>query len=238
MFLYPDEAAAENPEESENLENSRDNPDPAGNDAVETEEETNESSDNKNRRIETIDVHGGILWIGNSDSEGAPSPVLFTAGVGFPVSINKIVYFVPEIDFYGTNYQVTSGGRTVPTEMETANALWVLGILIDLPFVFKFSFNDNFSGGLSASTMLSFHIPFGGEGNSSRGDMNSYFYGKGRFFYLGSGFFLEYKILNILGLHFRSRLFFPFFHIWDGEKLPFYDQMMFSTTVGLRFMLK
>lgn len=190
-----------------------------------------------------MDVHWGLIWIGNAEEEGAPSPLLPTLGVSLPVYFAPFFFLDPGMDFYGTSYQLseTGSGKAVPTEIEYANYIWYLIMRLDIPAGFRFNFSDNLAAGVTAGPSFLFRIPLiawgdcAQSGSTCREEMGSYFYCSGRFFYPEAGLFFIWKMFNKAALLIEAKTFFPLFHAWDGEEVPFYDQFMVAGSVGLRF---
>lgn len=197
--------------------------------------------------IPGIDLFGGLVFVGNGNAEGGPSPLLGYWGVGMPVRINENMYFGPELGMFSTQYQLTSdGSKAVPTEVEFADSLWMISLLLDASFRYLFEVSDTLLLGPSAHLGFIFRIPILGYGLAA-GDSSdptygssivSYFYSQVRFFLPGVGFRLYWDLFERLGFLFRLTGYFPIFHLWDGEGAPFYDQMIVSGTVGVRFKFK
>jgi hypothetical protein len=217
-----------------------------------------------------IDISGGPLWIGNgagiersytdengdtvrndnpaTEPEGGPSPLLMAGGVGLPLEFTDLLSLEPELSFFGTQYQLADQAATdgstvpkaVPTEIEYAASLWVLTVMVNVPFRLTFHPVDKISLGGGIHTALLFRIPTLGWGGDDldRASIAAYFYKKLRFYYPGAGFFLNWKFSERLGFHFRLAALFPIFHLWDGENIKFYDQLMLLGRVGLRFYFK
>lgn len=190
--------------------------------------------------LSTVDVRSGILWLGSSGDGQvvAPSPVLNVWGVSLPLSISSSFVLVPEIDFFGTQYQLY-GSRAIPTEIEYRSSVWLLDVLVDPAVRYQIRLSKSLTWGLELSPAFIFHIPTVSWDLSSQqiGQITGYFYSRGRFFYPEVGTSLLYQLLPNIGLEFRVRSFFPIFHLWDGEGLPFFDQLMIDGSIGLRFKI-
>lgn len=217
-----------------------------------------------------IDISGGPLWIGNgagiersytdengetvpgdnpdTEPEGGPSPLLIACGIGLPLEFSDLLSLEPELSFFGTQYQLadqaavegTTIPKAVPTEIEYASSLWVLTVMLDVPFRITFHPGDNLSIGGGIHTTFLFRIPTVGWGGDDldRASIAAYFYKKMRLYYPGAGFFLNWKFSERIGFHVRLLGLFPLFHLWDGENIKFYDQLMLSGRVGFRFYFK
>lgn len=196
--------------------------------------------------VPSMDVYGGLLWLGNGDSEGAASPLLRTLGASVSFFFTPRFFLAPELSFTGTQYQLTTATtpeneRAVPTEVEYADSIWYLSTILDIHAGFSFNFSEALSGGVSLFPSFIFRIPMLSWGvcatdeGACRQAMTSYLYSKARFLYLGANLFFHWKLSENLGLSIRSKWYLPWFHMWDGETgIPFWDQMMSSLTIGLR----
>lgn len=202
------------------------------------------NADSLQVHFSTIDVRGGVLWLGNTalsaGGQGAPSPLLNDIGVSLPLGLGPRFSIMPEMDLFLYQYQLaTNGVQVVPTEIEYANSVELLTVMIDLAARYEFPINKTMSWGLIASPAFLVRIPTRswGTGSDNIGTITGYFYKAARFFYPELGAFLFFQVLPRVGLEIRVRSFFPIFHLWDGEGDPFYDQMMVDGTIGLRFAL-
>ncbi len=238
--------------------------------------------------IPGLDFSGGIMWIGNgatqivvnTDNElteqrpkGGPGPTLGTGGVGLPLEFTDWLSLEPELSFFGTQYELfnqkaadptgpvdlTAPVKAAPTEVEFADSVWLLSVMLDIPLRFTIRFTEKISAGGGVHNVFLFRIPIlgwgagafvpGSTGDTYRGLTVSYFYKAARFYYPGTGLFFNWKFSERLGFYIRLRALFPLFHAWAGESVdyivpedgttqsfrtPFYDQLMISGLVGIR----
>lgn len=85
---------------------------------------------------------GPSILVNTDDStKSAPSPVLFTVGVGADLLTNKIISIQPKISLF-TNYYLWDGESPRPAEVENRTAL-VISSLIDLDIFHSFKFSKN-----------------------------------------------------------------------------------------------
>ncbi len=209
--------------------------------------------------LESIDVKGGLIWIGNAPV-AAPDPFLATTGVSVPIRFASFFLLAPELRYIGIPYAIEYG-RPVPVEMEFMNSVFVLGFLLEPRALFDFQITDSFSLGAYLSPSFLIRIPGKVWDNGERAPIAAYQYGMGRFFYPEAGLTVDWKLpfstrsaeaeamnngeftdpppYEGIDIHLVVDLnaYFPLFHAWDGEGLPFYDQFMASGVVGLRFFL-
>jgi len=215
--------------------------------------------------LESIDVKAGMIFIGNSpvdvdEKDAAPSPLTSILGVSFPIRFTSFFSLAPELRYFGVPYGVEYG-RPVPVEVEFAQWSWVMGFLLEPRAYFSFPVAESFSIGAYVSPTFLFRIPAKTWGGASPTLIAAYQYGKGRFFYPEVGITLDWRIpyqrrseeaeaLNdgkfkdiepyggiAIHLFVDLGVYFPLFHAWDGEGLRFYDQLMATGLVGLRFFL-
>ncbi len=213
--------------------------------------------------LEGVTVKGGMIWIGNApadaDTPMAPSPLTTVIGAAFPIRFSSVFLFVPELRYYGAPYGIEND-RVVPVEEEFADWAWVMGLLVEPRAVLDFRIRRDLNIGLYASPTLLLRIPARRWGDVDGAAIAAYQYGDGRFFYPEVGFYFDWEFpFNIesaeavavnegefadpdtdtgpvLRLVFDFNAYFPLFHAWDGEGLPFYDQLMLSGTIGIKFL--
>ncbi len=208
--------------------------------------------------LESVDIKGGMMWIGNETGDAAPSPLTTIVGVSLPIRFASFFALEPELRYYGQPYGIEHG-RPVPVEIEFAKWAWVLGFFLEPRAVFDFRIVDTLTLSPYISPTFLFRIPARNWGDADSGAIAAYQYGMGRFFYPEVGLIVDWELpfrirsfqaesLNEDGftemppyegieIHFVVDLnvYFPLFHAWDDEERKFYDQFMTSGVVGLRF---
>ena len=111
----------------------------------------------------------GLIWLGidtgtlllfNSEENSAPSPLLTTLGVSIPIlQKDNPIYWLAALNFFGTYYEY-SADRALPAEIEKADTLWTLGVILDTRFGFAFSvLEDKLKFGASGGLALVFRFP-------------------------------------------------------------------------------
>lgn len=83
----------------------------------------------------------------------APSPIIFTLGVGCNFIFKESFAFAPALFFFG-NYYLWADERAYPAEIEHRTSL-ALNFLLDLPFAYYFRWKDFY---FSAGVGLAFNI--------------------------------------------------------------------------------
>lgn len=185
--------------------------------------------------FEGIGVFRDILWLGNSETDSAPSPILGIWGAEARFHLDGPFWFTPEIGIYGMEY-FYENGKAYPAEIEYKDAVGTLCLLLDPLVTYQYSLDEKsrFLLGVGAGPALSIKIPLIPHGSDPSGDVAGYFFGSARFLYFELKTYLDWNITETLALTVRLRTLLPVFHLWDGEGAPFYDQLMAGGGVGLR----
>ena len=185
--------------------------------------------------LSELEINGGLSFLGNTDPDGAPSPLMPTFGVNLP--LGTPVDLEVGVLAWGT-YYLYANGRAVPAEVEFRD-FWVLGLLADARIGYTFRLGQNVAlgahGGLAL--LLRAPIPLFDDAAPQTGAAMGYLYGMARFLYPEAELFGRFRLSEGLALRVSVRGYFPIFHLWDGEGLPFLDQLMVSGLVGIVFTL-
>jgi len=180
--------------------------------------------------------------MGNPGTAGDASPVILTTlGLSVPVFHWGLFFFEPGVLVWGTRYEwVIEELRAVPTQIETANQAWVLGLWLAPRLGVKIPLADGlFELGFTGTMAFNIRIPLVSPAANDdvlaaeyRGYMARYFWDKARFLYPETDIFFRWNAFDTLALTAGVRVLWPWFHIWDGEGLPFGDQFVFAATIG------
>jgi hypothetical protein len=157
-------------------------------------------------------------------------------GASLPIQLSRPFFIEPVIEFYGWPYAWT-GKSAVPTSSEDGYGFFIFGTIISLQGGLSYPVSPAVSLGGSVGLDFVIRFPFELQNNSSKvqsdeGSAMGYFYGSGRFFYPETRFFVRWNLNDSIGLLINLRAWYPVFHLWDGEGLPFLDQFMFSAGLG------
>ncbi|MBA7698200.1 hypothetical protein ES703_106875 [subsurface metagenome] len=187
--------------------------------------------------ISYIQLDGGLLLIGNTEQEAAPHPLLPTVGLTLPLISGPLFYTETGFLLFGTYYQYENQ-RATPVELENQGFL-VIAALIDARLGLRFSISRIFKLGGSAGLglLLRAPIPLFPDARSNVGPTLSYFYGF-RFLYPETELFAQIAVSKDFDLKLSFRAYYPIFHLWDGENLPFFDQFMVSALVGIIYYIR
>jgi hypothetical protein len=187
------------------------------------------------KALSDLTYEGGLHLLINTREDSAPSPIL--PGLGASLSLWHPGAWRVEggVQLFGTYYEYVAG-RAVPAEIEQREFL-VLALLGDLRLATELRLNDRFAFGGSTGLGLLLRLPIPLDRYAREvafKPMMGYLY-DWRFIYPQTGMYTRWKINERLELLTTLRVSYPIFHLWDGEELPFADQMIFSGLVGLRF---
>ena len=188
--------------------------------------------------IQSVSFEGGPLFMLNTDDEGAPSPLLPNIGAGCEIESGS-GYFMPSLNLSWNYYQLSEEDAEVvqPAEIEYADSLLLMNILIDFPYSMRYSLKNNLHYGWLASPALMLKVPLKawGEGENQKSDILSYFYA-GRFIFLEAGGYLLWNYSEKNSFKTSLSFYVPVYHLWDGRS--FMDEFMVRLGVGFSFNLK
>ena len=183
-------------------------------------------------------ITGGVMYIRNSSNDGAPSPILPFLGVNAGFSINERFFIEPSLVF-NFNYYLWSEEEqmALPAEIEYADSVQLLNIILDLPFVMKYKITKDISLGALASPVFIIRIPIRtwGEGDTQKSDILSYFFG-GRFLFFEVGALVDWSYSLKHSFKARIDLLLPIYHLWDGD--AFSNQLSIRASLTFSFMTK
>lgn len=187
--------------------------------------------------IEGIGLTGGVVWIGNGDDTGGPSPLKTTVGASFPVGLSPGFLVTANARAFAHDYEWTDDARAVPTEIETRDAFSVVSLLADVEATFRLPLGGDVIGGVSLAPtfLLRFPTTAYGDAEEDRAAMRAYFAGAGRFFYTGVGAYSRWNATDGVALVFRARGYPPLLQRLAEPNLPFYDQMLIEASVTVLF---
>ncbi len=197
------------------------------------------------RALDWIEVDAGLMILINTYEDSAPSPLLNHLGVSIPIPLisaeSPLYWDASLLFFFPLYYQHNEAGdapKFSPAEIEKADTLWTLGIILETRFGYMFTLSERVRLGGAAGLAAVFRLPIVAiEGGSAhQGEAWSYFLA--RSVYPQVEIACVWDVLDKLGLVFSVRGLFPIFHLWDGENLPFFDQFFLMANLGFRIYLK
>lgn len=196
--------------------------------------------------LSDVEVRLGLIWIGNGytvDSSGQPvqfsdvSPLTGTVGIDFGVPLSSRLTWRPALDLFGIQYAESASGKVVPTQIESPNAVLMLNALVSMPVLYTWDVGSSLSISAGISPTVLFRIPTLSYGNPDRAAITGYMYKSLRFLYPEVQTSLLYSFRKDFQFGLTLRGLYPIFHFWDGESVPFWDQMIVSGVLFLRFPL-
>jgi hypothetical protein len=181
-----------------------------------------------------ISIDAGMLLIGNSDPQSAPSPIVPSIGVSMPLVFEGTGFFLlPRLSFTGTDYMISpSSKRPAPAEIENAEQ-FVFMTFLDVLAGYRFPVSDSIDMGFLAGLSFLFRIPIAYDpATTDSGQYFAYFYGNARFLYPDTEVYAKWNFTGNLGLTLTLKVLWPVFHLWDNENLSLFDQLVVSGAVG------
>ena len=189
--------------------------------------------------LDTFELDGGLFLITSTDPDSAPSPLLPSIGMTFPIQRNLWIFQL-ESSFLltGTWYQYANG-RASPAEPEFRDYATVC-ILGDVRGTYSFLKRQSFSMGtdVGLAAFLRLPIPLPGSANAADnlGDTLSDFY-VFRFVYPETGIFGTYRIRENLDLKLSLRACWPLYLLWSPDDPPFPEGLLVTGLIGLIWQL-
>jgi hypothetical protein len=186
--------------------------------------------------LQSVGIFHDTLWLGNSDGNSAPSPVLSVWGASLRFLLKDEWSFAPELALSLVEY-LYRDGVALPAEIEEANAVKTLDFLLAFPFLYRFRPAGDVSVYAGTGPTFSFKVPIRTYGEASASDVGGYFMEKGRFIHWEASATLEWDFFDYLAFCVRLRLIVPLYRLWDGDGMPLYDGLMAGGSFGLRVKL-
>jgi len=190
-----------------------------------------------------ISIEAGRILLWNPGGPGEVSPVLLsTAGAAVPlIDIGPFRFELGAL-FWGTQYQyLADSGSLVPTQLETASQIAVLGVwvapLAGLHFVVA---GGKLELGAAAGPSLNFRFALTqsdvatGAKPTLIGPAYTYFFA-GRFLFPETRLWLRWYVFDDFALSLSATALFPMFHIWDHG--AFLDQFTVAVIAGFDIRL-
>lgn len=192
--------------------------------------------------LEGVQLIGGPAVIFNAEpveNSPAPNPVILMLGASVPMTFTDILYFEPGLRFYSTRVVLDSTYKPVPAAIETRNRISVLNCELRPEVGAVFNITDNIMLGVTGAPVFTFRFPViaydDAVGTDQKKVVREYYFSAARFlgFYAGGMFSWTFAEDTALRLKIGTNL--PVYHIWDGEEIAFYDQLMIEPEMGIVF---
>ena len=169
-------------------------------------------------------------------SSSAPSPTASLIGVSFPMTVGDILYLEPGIRTFAFNVVLNDKNKPVPAAIETANRIGILGLEIRPEIGMIFKPDESMSFGFSVAPSVILRFPIVATGSAGATEMNTvrdYYFSKARYFNIYGGAFFGYSFYENLDFKVKLGTNFPVYHLWDGEQIAFYDQLLITPEIAL-----
>ncbi len=158
-------------------------------------------------------------------------------GLEYSLGPSGLVTFEPGLTIHDAWYRYTAGGRAVTGIDTIFRDAWVMGFLLDFPFLYNLKLGAKSSIALGAGP--AFNLRFGIKATTDTPDanvsgINAFLWDQGRFFMPSTHARYEYKVSERYRLGATLSMYWPIFNLWAGEGLGFFDQATFGLAVTLR----
>ncbi len=191
---------------------------------------------------ESVRAAWGVLMESLLDPEASSSvanpSINFNLGAGvvFPLSRNPQWAFEPSADLYWY-YCGYVNDRAVPVE-ETLSDAFVLGILVDAPFVYSFPISGDFSAGLGGGLALNLRFAIDTAPYGNLGEVYGYLWGAGRFILPSALARMEYRLSERVECGLQLRALLPVFNLWSPDSPSLLDQAILGVSMSIRYRLR
>jgi hypothetical protein len=194
-------------------------------------------------QADELDINASIMVIGSVPpiGYGQGTTIVQMIGASLPIKLQAPFFIEPDVEFFGWPYAWT-GTSAVPTNTDGAHGFWVLGMLLSMQGGISYPVSPavTLGGTIGLDLLVRFPIELQNSGPTvieDEGSAMGYFYGALRFLYPETRFFLRWHLSDPIELLFNLRAWYPVFHLWDGQGLPFLDQFMISAGIGIAISL-
>jgi hypothetical protein len=191
-----------------------------------------------------LDINASVLIIGSVPPAGfgQGTTIATLIGASLPMKLPAPFFIEPDIEFFGWPYRWT-GNAAVPTQSEDGLGFFVLGMLLGVQGGISYPVSPTVSlgGSIGLDALVRFPLELQNTGSTvvaGEGSAMGYFYGSLRFLYPETRFFVRWHLSDPIEILFNVRAWYPVFHLWDGEALPFLDQFMISAGIGVAINLQ
>jgi hypothetical protein len=183
---------------------------------------------------DTLEVEGAMIWIGNV--EGAPSPLLPALGLNLPIVARRHWGFDTGFLLTGTYYGYI-GGRAIPVELEYGSPNAVLAVLGDARFSYFVPIGTKVRLAFGGGLLLFLRVPIPLNSGASEDFGQTLMYLLARGLYPEIALSVRFPLLQGFDLEVGARAAWPWFHLWDGERYAFWDQLVVSGVLGVVYKL-
>jgi hypothetical protein len=197
--------------------------------------------------IDELDANASLLVLLSNPPAGVSDPnfgIPPLLGISVPLRLGGPFFVEAGVDFLGWYYEwISTTGTAVITQAENGVGFFTIGTLISLQGGVSFPVSSAVSlgGAIGLDFLLRFPLELQNTTDTDKADQSSglsWFYGSGRFFYPETRFILRWHVIEQGDFLVNLRVFYPVFHLWNGDGQPFWDQLMFSFGIGFGIKLR
>ena len=167
----------------------------------------------------------------------APSPVLFSFGLGFDLGFYETFAFRPDMQFSGT-YYLLQDDSALPSSPENRTA-YVTSILLDIPVCYIIPIKKTqfyFGAGLALyirAAFLASKVP--SSEKESVMTINQYFWSKARFLYPSLQLGWDFLTSKDSSFGFNAKILFPLGNAGNSEAYSWFQDGIISLSVRFKF---
>lgn len=177
-----------------------------------------------------------LVILEDNGLEGDVAPILPSPGFAVALPILSFMRFEPGLDLYFTYYGYSDSlGRAVPVAEENRSSS-VFGFMLNLPFDFSFRIAKvvgfHASVGMTADLRLCLLADESADAKAEHEQIVQYFWGGARWIYPSASFGFDFPFTDKYYLGVDLRAWYPMYHLWTGEDLPFVENL--RVALGLR----
>jgi len=185
--------------------------------------------------VDTLEVDGAMVWIGNADPDSAPSPLLPALGMNFPLVSQRRWGMDTGFLVTGAYYEYT-GERAIPAELEQRDFATPL-LLGDIRAGLHLPVGERVRIDLTAGLLLVLRVPIPLGPDAAADFGQSLMYLLARAAYPETELAVRFPLLPAFDPRLAVRAGWPWFHLWDGEPYAFWDQLIVTGVLGLVYKL-
>jgi hypothetical protein len=190
---------------------------------------------------ESLRVGWGVLMqplLDSSVSSAVANPSInfhLGAGLVLPFASKPRWTFEPSADLYWY-YCGYINSRAVPVE-ETLSDAFVIGLLVDAPFIYSFPISDKFAAGVGGGLCLNLRFAIDTPPYGNLESIYGYLWGGGRFVLPSIVGRFEYRLTERVECGLQLRALLPVFNLWTPDSPSIIDQAVFAATMTIRYRL-
>jgi hypothetical protein len=188
-----------------------------------------------------IGVDTGLLFMINTEKEGAPNPVILQGlGATLPlINNNDEGFFLDAGMLIFLNQYQWYNKRAIPADSERSDTVEVVFVQLDLLSGILMKLTKELTFGASLGPALVFPFPLFAYDNGAVyiNSMYTYFYSNVKFLYAETELLLRWAIMKELNLTFKIRAMYQLAALWDDPAVPRINGMTFQGIISIEIRL-